>query len=207
MLDGFIVNDMDRFEEALYREASIAFEKIVRKYNNDIYTIGFYHFGGWDCVSPMFNTIGHYNACSDQAESGWERLACKWIPSEFVDCEPYSADFVSCVNEIQRLQGEWDEPSEDTVERWGQTLDTMCRVLMRLDDDGVFSEISDRSSFVLQVGTYDESYQAGYKRILTMNPQDAIARVEEDFFALIEREIRIEKEAKERIREIRNSRG
>lgn len=196
---------MDSFEQALYSEASLVFDQIVKKYKDDIYTIGFYHFGGWNGVLPMFNTISHLVACWNQAEGELERAAFKWNPNEFIDSENYGKDFISTDKEMQSLEGEWGEPFEAITERWQQTLDAMCRVLVRLDQDGVFSAISDRSSFVLYVATYDESYNEGYERILKMNPQEAISRVEAEFRDLIQNEQQIENEAMDKYREMMNN--
>ena len=196
------MSSMERFEQALYREASLAFDQIVRQYKDDIYVIGFYHFGGWDGVLPMVNTTSYLNSCCGQAEDECERIGFKWNPGEFIDAEDYGKDFISTDEEMQNLHGEWDEPEEVIAARWQQTLDTMCRVLVRLDQAGVFSAIPDRSSFVLSVATYDESYEDGYERIVKMNPQEAINRVEAEFSALIQNEQQIEQDAMDRYREM-----
>lgn len=182
----------EQFEQALYFEAKKAFRDIMEKYGDDLYVIGFYHFGGFDSVMPMFNTRSALNANLENADHENERYGYyshKWNPSEYPMLEQYSDYFENCVSELRTLKEgvpqtavDWDDNIQAL---WQSTLLAMERVLIRLDSEGVFNAGVQRKNLTLSISTYDELESKQFDRIKRLNSQFINDEIENEFETMI----------------------
>jgi hypothetical protein len=182
----------EQFEKALYEDGKNAFEKIITKHGNDLYVIGLYHFGGYDGVMPMFNTVSALKEVqvSLAGEDSYHiEYTAKWNPSDYPSLEEYSEYFEKSEQEIRKLSGEFEETihesDEETQSRWQQTLRSMERVLIQLDKEGVFSKGVNREQITLSISTYDEGEDEQYDRIKRLNPDTVLKRIQSDFETMI----------------------
>ena len=176
------------FEQALYSDAKRAFPEIINKYGKDIYVIGFYHFGGFDGVMPMFNTLSalrEVQVSFTEEDAYYATYTAKWNPSEYPSLEEYSKYFENSTTEIQKLCEDCEEElytsKSDLQEDWQQTLHAMERVLIKLDNEGIFSAQLDRTKITLSISTYDESEEEQFNRIKRLNPDSVLKNIREDF--------------------------
>jgi len=178
----------ENFEQALYTDAKRAFDKIIEEKGEDLYVIGFYHFGGWDGVMALFNTRSDLAPLQKisygEDQKGYE-LGVKWCPSDFPSLEEYSEYFERSTEEIHKLRDQIDELSEDFQADWQQTLKALQRVLNRLDAEGVFSQTVNRDTLTLYIANYDEDYQCRYERVKALNPESVLERVSPEFEYMI----------------------
>lgn len=194
----------EKFEQALYSDGKLAFRKILETHGNDLYVIGLYHFGGFDGVMPMFNTFSALKTVQEsyiEQDAYYANYTAKWNPSDYPSLEEYSEYFEQSTAEIQKLRGSFEDSlnksSSDLQDHWQQTLRAMERVLIRLDNEGIFSTGLNREQVTLSISTYDESEQEQFDRIKRLNPDNVLKKIEADFEMMIATRAKWEQEAME----------
>lgn len=195
------------FEKALYEDGKNVFEKIITKHGNNIYVIGLYHFGGYDGVMPVFNTLTDLKEVLENFSGNDIPLieyTAKWNPSDYLSLEEYSQYFKNSEKEIKKLGGRWEdtiyESNNDSQNRWQQTLRAMERVLIRLDKEGVFSTGVNRENITLTISTYDEGEDEQYDRIIRLNPDTVLNKIKSDFEMMISYRAKCEAAALDKVK-------
>jgi len=187
--------DMDINFEALYdvllKECENVFPSIIDKLNKEkIYSIALYNDGGeWKSLYPTLSTYDGLNSViseyrkddyySDQSD---EELFkdLKWSPCD----SPMLEDYFGTLPESQVLLDSiaevmsklFDEDKEDEYEKLEDEIIKVClKVLQSLDEKGVFNKL-ERSSFVLNLLTGDQSDEERLESALLINPKPVFDR-------------------------------
>ena len=181
--------DFSTFEEALYLDSKKAFKQILADLGDDIYVIGFYHSGSCSFL-PMFNTHTDFQSTFEDEYDCEEddSLLAKWNVSDFPSLEDYSEYFEHSSEILQTLDNDdsYEIVSDEEIQKyWQAWLSTLERVLIRLDNEGIFSEGVERNSITLAILAYDETEDEQFSRIKRMNPPAVLATIETDFETMI----------------------
>ena len=185
----------------MYEESKTAFEKIFSDSGNGVYVVGYYHFGGWDGVFPIYNTKKHVAQRQQNIEdsgdedSDYFKIDCQWAPTDFHDLERYTSMLPKSEKALMLLKPEITATTEESQNAWQETLNCMVDVLCRLDKEGFFSQFIERDDLVLHIATYDEDYEPRYERIKRLNPSSVVSKIKEDFEYAISERKRWEKSA------------
>ncbi|VAW62384.1 hypothetical protein MNBD_GAMMA09-3598 [hydrothermal vent metagenome] len=177
----------DKLESVLYEEGKTGFRKIIEDKGEGLYVIGLYHYGGWDGVIPLFNTVSDWLALQKNIQADDQKeheLNVKW-GANYPGLEQYMEYFKQSYTEVQQLGLRCGESVEELQLHWQQTLDAMQRALVRLDKEGVFSQGVDRHNLTVYISNYDEDFEDGFKRVKNMNPKSVIDKVGPEFEYLI----------------------
>ncbi|GAA60094.1 hypothetical protein P20652_1958 [Pseudoalteromonas sp. BSi20652] len=190
--------DTNNFEQVLYQNTKNAFKKVIQKYGNDLYVIGFYHTGNYSLL-PMFNTLSNLKKVFEKEYNNdvSSFYMAKWNPENYPTLEDYSEYFDETTAECQKLENNLDSLQSDieAMDNWYQWLATMEKVLKQLDSKGLFSNGLEREKITLAILAYDEEESIQFKRIKLLNPPAVLTQIQADFEAMIAERENCEQEA------------
>lgn len=181
--------EFSTFEEALYLDSKQAFKQILADSGDDIYVMGFYHSGSFSFL-PMFNTLADFQSTfeNDYHCKEDDRLLVKWNVNDFASLEDYSEYFTNSTEILHAFDNDHNyyiASDEEIKASWDAWLSTLERVLIRLDNEGIFSDGVKRNLITLAILAYDETEEEQFSRIKRMNPSAVITTIQTDFETLI----------------------
>lgn len=176
--------DFDRFKMVLYSECKSVFSSIIKELaSEDIYSVALYYSGDdWLYLFPTVSTKSglskvvikykekeyFQNKPIDELEA-----TLKWSPCD----SPHHEDYVSALSQTDKilLQAQFMDElmEEENYEAFNLRLIKICmNVLKQLDTDGIFDPL-DRSSFVLNLLSGDQSEEERLERAKILNIENA----------------------------------
>ncbi len=171
-LSDFI--DISTFENTLFEEAKITFIKMIEEYKSEkIYMMGFYHSGSYSYVFPIALTEADLE---DDSEMRW--FEC--------DAE-HHGEYEGGVEDADALLSSfWDElcyqEAPDKIHHEYRTFieKAVANVFTRLENDGVFDDIGDRGSYVINLVCGDQGWDDKLKYAERVNPKAALTTLSQD---------------------------
>jgi len=187
--------EIKEYEATLYEESKKAFQKIIKEQtDNQIYSLGFYTSGdSWGYLFPIVCTQkGIEEVASQYKKDDYYKDKSisylinylKWSPcdsplhEEYLEELPKIEEMLVSVSEFMfQIYCDGQEEASASIEQ--SLIQATIRVLIRLQEDGVFSSL-DRSTFTVNLINGDQSNEERLERAKMMNPKAVYEAYEND---------------------------
>ena len=187
--------DTSTFEDTLYNEAKITFPKMIAEYKAEkIYMLGFYHSGCYSYIFPIALTEAdllddpelRWYECYANHHCEYEEGTSKAneLLSDFSEVIIYGDDFDDddyIDEEIDEVE-DWDEEEDEKkVEAYYHFVEqSVANVFSRLEKEGIFNDLGDRDSYVLNLVCGDQSSNDKLNYAKRVNPESALVQLQSD---------------------------
>lgn len=178
--------DISTFEKTLYHEASIAFAAMIAEYKSEkIYMLGFYHSGCYSYLFPIALTEADLVDCPDLRWSeGDASHHCEYeeaINQTDALLHGFSETIIYGDNVNEYIDERSDEENKKKVTAYYHFIEqSVANVFAQLEKEGVFDEMDDRDSYILNLVCGDQSWDDKLSYAKRINPKSALVQLTSD---------------------------
>jgi len=182
--------DTGTFEDTLYNEAKLTFPKMIAEYKAEkVYMLGFYHSGCFSYIFPIALTEADL---LDKPKLRWFECDAKHH-CEYEGGTSKANELLNDFSEVIIYGDDFEDMDEEEIDDWDEEEDekkveayyhfveqSVANVFTRLEEEGIFNELGDRNSYILNLVCGDQSWEDKLNYAKRVNPESALIQLVSD---------------------------